>query len=146
MGLSTNGGPQSGWFVMESLIKMDGLGVPPVLETTISSFFFKWWLIILIHGDMDEYGTRKQLIDGLILVRPRMIESDRFFLGKGWNRQETLVWWILGAQRKTKTFLGMFGGDLPEAFKETLKANGCLQRYVFFFAGLDFRRKSAGKN
>ena len=30
--------PQNGWFIMENLIKMDDLGVPPFLETSTCIF------------------------------------------------------------------------------------------------------------
>ena len=40
-GVSINGGtPIAGWFIMESFIKIDHLGVPPFLETPIYYFFY----------------------------------------------------------------------------------------------------------
>ena len=41
LGVSINGGtPIAGWFIMESFIKIDHLGVPPFLETPIYYFFY----------------------------------------------------------------------------------------------------------
>ena len=40
MGVSKIGVPQNGWFIMENPIKMDDLGVPLFLETSICRFQF----------------------------------------------------------------------------------------------------------
>ena len=51
MGVSKNSGTQNGWFIMENPIKIDDLGVPEFLETSICLDGFVW--ICEISLDLD---------------------------------------------------------------------------------------------
>ena len=54
VGVSKNRVPQNGWFIMENPIKMDDLGVPLFLETSMSRN--RWCFCLLVFasdvGDM----------------------------------------------------------------------------------------------
>ena len=56
VGVSKIGVPQNGWFIMENLIKMDDLGVPPFSETPM----WRWLCFIVLSTKNSECAQKLQ--------------------------------------------------------------------------------------